>query len=71
MKTIIKKCVAAGVITYNFQGGEPLMDVELLADLIKTCEPWNKYIQITTNGALGNRRKTEIPDGLRPGRPCQ
>jgi len=52
IKTILKKCVKAGIVTYNFQGGEPMINIDQLAELIKTCEPWDKYIQITTNGTL-------------------
>jgi len=60
MKTVLKKCVEAGIITFNFQGGEPLMDVDLLAELINTCSPWNKYIQITTNGTLATEENLQF-----------
>ena len=56
IKTILRRCVKAGIVTYNFQGGEPLVNVDQLAELIKTCKPWDKYIQITTNGTLATEK---------------
>ena len=60
MKILLNKCVKAGIITYNFQGGEPLMDIDLLAELIGTCNPWGSYIQITTNGTLATKRNLKF-----------
>ncbi len=57
MKTILKKCTDAGVITYSFQGGEPLMFMARLKELIRVCKPYKSFIQIITNGTPATEEK--------------
>ena len=57
MKAILKKCVDAGVITFTFQGGEPLLFAAELKELIKVCKPRRSFIQIITNGTMATEEK--------------
>lgn len=54
IKKMIKACRDAGIVFFNFQGGEPLLR-EDLQDIIAFCNPRKTSISINTNGYLLNR----------------
>lgn len=52
LKKGIDELISLGVFHFTLQGGEPLVDIPRLKEIIKMCRPQASYISITTNGWL-------------------
>ncbi len=48
-KKTIKQALSLGIISFDFVGGESVLDKDL-KELIKTCKPKQTYITLATNG---------------------
>lgn len=49
---VVKEAMKIGAVNFSFQGGEPLLHMELLKSYIKASNPAANLISVTTNGIL-------------------
>jgi MoaA/NifB/PqqE/SkfB family radical SAM enzyme len=45
----VKQGQAMGMVQFNFQGGEPTLNLDRLESLVSRCDPWGHYISLSSN----------------------
>lgn len=50
MGQVMKQARAMGAMQFNFQGGEPTLDLDRLERIIAQAKPWQSYISLSSNG---------------------
>ncbi len=52
-RAIARECRKMGAVAFSFQGGEPLLFLDRLLEVIQVFDPSGALISVTTNGTLG------------------
>ncbi len=47
---VVKEGAGLGIVQFNFQGGEPTIDLDRLERIVSGSNPWSSYISLSSNG---------------------
>jgi MoaA/NifB/PqqE/SkfB family radical SAM enzyme len=50
IRSLLRQARNMGVVQFNFQGGEPTIDLDQLETIVSWSNPWAHYISLSTNG---------------------